>query len=187
MHEFEQSLEAELAEIQGKGLYRRLRRMDSPQSAHLHCDGREVLNFASNDYLGFADHPTLKEAVIQAVAQYGAGSGASRLICGSLAPHHALENALADFKGTEGALSFSSGYATALGVIPALVGRDDVVILDRLVHACMVDGARLSDAKLRVFAHNDPDDLERILVWARSNGPAPSRTRARRVLILTES
>jgi len=90
MDEFEQSLEADLEDIQSKGLHRRLRRMDSPQCPHLCCDGREVLNLASNDYLGFANHPRLKEAVVQTVAQYGAGAGASRLICGSLAPHHAL-------------------------------------------------------------------------------------------------
>src|SRR5207342_3524181 len=97
---------------------------------------------------------------------FGAGAGASRLICGSLSPHHELEEALAEFKGTEAALTFSTGYTTALGAICSLVGKDDVIILDKLVHASIVDAARLSSAKLRVFDHNDLNDLESILKWA---------------------
>src|SRR5580693_9799128 len=104
--------------------------MDSPQSPHLVLDGKSLLNFSSNDYLGLANHPLLKEAAVKAVEQFGAGSGASRLICGSLAPHHVLEAALAHFKQTESALSFSSGYAAALGTICAIVGKEDVVVLD---------------------------------------------------------
>ena len=98
--------------------------------------------------------------------KFGAGAGASRLICGSLAPFHELEEALAAFKGTEAALTFSTGYATALGTITALLGKDDIIIVDKLVHACIVDAARLCGAKLRVFAHNDLNDLEEILKWA---------------------
>jgi len=154
-------------------------------------NGRELLNFSSNDYLGLANHPALREAALRAVTQYGAGCGASRLICGSLAPHHELEEALAAFKGTEAALTFSTGYATALGTIPALVGKDDVVVIDKLVHACLVDAARLSSAKLRVFAHNDLNDLADILKWADRAGNPKSEIRnpksTPRVLVVTES
>jgi cystathionine beta-lyase/cystathionine gamma-synthase len=108
------------------------------------------LNFSSNDYLGLANHPLLKQAGIQAVEEFGAGSGAARLVCGSLGPHHELEEALAAYKGTEAALSFSSGYATAIGTICALLGKDDVIVLDKLVHACIVDAARLSGANPRL-------------------------------------
>ena len=138
-----------------QGLFRELRRVDSPQSPRIEIGGRTLLNFSSNDYLGLANDPALKEAAIKAVERFGAGAGASRLICGSLAPHHELEEALAAFKGTEAALSFSTGYAAAIGTICALLGKDDVIILDKLVHACIVDAARLCGAKLRVFAHND--------------------------------
>ena len=146
--------------IREQGLLRELRRVDSPQCPRIEIGGRTLLNFSSNDYLGLANHPALKEAAIKAVERFGAGAGASRLICGSLAPHHELEEALAAFKGTEAALSFSTGYAAALGTICALLGKDDIIILDKLVHACIVDAARLCGAKLRVFAHNDLDDLE---------------------------
>jgi 8-amino-7-oxononanoate synthase len=181
-------LARELSLLRQAGLNRQLRRIDSPQSNRISLDGRTLLNFSSNDYLGLANHPLLKAAAARAVERYGAGSGASRLICGSLAPHHELEAALAAFKGTEAALSFSTGYATALGTICALLGKEDVVVIDRLVHASVVDAARLSGAKLRVFAHNDLEDLEKILRWARalpSNSATP--TRARRILIVTES
>ena len=146
--------------------------------------GRSFLNFSSNDYLGLATHPALKEAATRATKKFGAGAGASRLICGSLAPHRELEEALADFKGTEASLSFSSGYAAALGAITALIGRDDVVILDKLVHASIVDAARLSGATLRVFLHNDMGDLEKKLLWARRRVSVKA---PRRILIVTES
>jgi 8-amino-7-oxononanoate synthase len=159
-------LQQRLAGIRGQGLLRELRRVDSSPGARIRIGGQSLLNFSSNDYLGLANDPWLKHAAIEAVEKFGAGSGASRLICGSLAPHHELEEAIAHFKETEAALSFSSGYATAIGTICALVGKDDIVILDKLVHACIVDAARLSGAKIRVFAHNDPDDLEDKLRWA---------------------
>ncbi len=154
--------------------------------------GRQYLNFSSNDYLGLANDPSLKEAAVEAVRQFGAGTGAARLICGSLRPHHELEEALAAFKGTGAALTFASGYATAVGTIPALVGRGDLVIVDRLAHACLVDGARLSGATLRVFAHNDLDALETVLrradQRAAGSGPSPAPAPGRqRILIVTES
>jgi len=163
---FNRELNNRLAAIREQGLYRELRRVDSPQGPRIEVAGRTLVNFSSNDYLGLANHPSLKEAAIKTVERFGAGSGASRLICGSLAPHHELEEALAAFKGVEAALTFSSGYTAALGTITALLGKGDIIIVDKLVHACIVDAARLSGAKLRVFAHNDLNDLEKILKWA---------------------
>ena len=185
MSQFHEALTRDLEEIRAQGLFRELRRVDSACGPRVEIDGRTLLNFSSNDYLGLADHPALKEAAIRAVERFGAGSGASRLICGSLAPHHELEETLATFKGAESALTFSTGYATALGTIGALVGKDDVIVLDKLVHASIVDAARLSGAKLRVFAHNDLSELEDILRWA-SARIAPA-SRPSRTLIITES
>ena len=188
MTDFNQELNHRLAELREQGLSRALNRVESTQGTHLRVGGQTYLNFSSNDYLGLANHPALKEAARQAVAEFGTGSGASRLLCGSLAPHHQLEEALAEFKSTEAALTFSSGYATALGAICALVDKSDVIVIDRLVHASIVDAARLCGAKLRVFAHNDLTGLERILKWAdrklrnTNHGLRPSR-----ILIVTES
>jgi 8-amino-7-oxononanoate synthase len=128
-----------------------------------------------------ANHELLKEAAIEAVEKFGAGAGASRLICGSLVPFHELEEALAGFKKTEAALIFSSGYAAAIGTICAVLGKNDIIILDKLVHACIVDAARLCGAKIRVYAHNDLDDLQEIL---KSAGEKKSQSK---ILIVTES
>ena len=189
MSRFEDELRRELNDIRAAGLFRELRRVDSAQGPRIEIGGRTLRNFSSNDYLGFANHPALKEAAIKAVEKFGAGAGASRLICGSLAPHHELEEALAAFKGTEAALTFSTGCAAALGTIGALVGRDDVIILDKLVHASIVDAARLSGAKLRVFAHNELNDLEAKLKWAEGVQGPRSKVQGRvpRTLVVTES
>ena len=181
MNELDHELAQRLAALREQGLFRGLRRVDTPQSPRIQIEGRALLSFSSNDYLGLANEPVLKEAAIKAVERFGAGAGASRLISGSLAPHHELEETLTAFKGTPAALSFVTGYAAALGAICALVGPDDIIILDKLVHACIVDAARLSGAKLRVFDHNDAADLERILQWAQTRSPKP------RTLIVTES
>ena len=181
MKELDRELTQRLAALREQGLFRELRRIDTPQSPRIESEGRALLNFSSNDYLGLANEPALKEAAIKAVERFGAGGGASRLICGSLAPYHELEETLAAFKGTAAALSFATGYAAALGTLCALVGTNDVIILDKLVHACIVDAARLSGAKLRVFDHNDAADLERVLQWAQARSPKP------RTLIVTES
>lgn len=173
-------LEAQLAAIREQNLFRELRRIDSPQGVRVRLDGRDMLNFSSNDYLGLANHPKIKEAAKQAIDDFGAGSGASRLICGSLGVHHQLEEALAEFKGAEAAVTFSSGYAAALGTLSALLGKDDIIIIDKLVHASIVDGARLCGAQLRIFAHNDLDDLESILKWADAHGKG-------RKIVATES
>ena len=166
MNDFESILAERLAVLRQEGLYRELQRVDSPQSRLIEIAGQTLLNFSSNDYLGLANESALKLAALEAVERYGAGSGASRLVCGSVAPHHDLDDALAHFKGTEAALSFSTGYAAAMGAICALLGKDDVIVVDKLAHACIVDGARLCGAKLRVFAHNDLNELETILKWA---------------------
>lgn len=190
MNAFNEELISRLAGLRQQNLYRELRRVDSPQSPHLQIDGRSFLNFSSNDYLGLANEPAVTEAAIEAIRKFGAGAGSSRLICGSLAPHHELEETLAAFKGTQAALSFTSGYAAILGVIGALLDSNDVIVLDKLVHASIVDAARVSGAKVRVFGHNNLNDLEKILRWADSRHAAPpivQTDRKPRTLIVTES
>jgi 8-amino-7-oxononanoate synthase len=183
---FQSELQSRLETLREQNLFRELRRVDSAQGPRIQIGGQTFLNFSSNDYLGFANHPVLKIAAIHAIEKFGAGAGASRLICGSLAPFHELEATLAAFKETEAALTFSSGYAAALGAITSLVGKDDVIILDKLVHASMIDAAKLSGAKLRVFAHNDLGDLEEKLKWANQKN-AESGKRKAEILIVTES
>src|SRR6058998_4153321 len=163
MNDLDRELTQRLAALREQGLGRAMRRVASPQSPRIQIDGRTLLNFSSNDYLGLANDPVLKEAAIKGIERYGAGSGASRLICGSLAPHHELEQVIAAFKGAEAALSFSSGYASALGTLCALLDAHDVVIIDKRVHACIVDAARLCGAELRVFPHNDLNSLAKLL------------------------
>jgi 8-amino-7-oxononanoate synthase len=190
MNPFDVELSQRLAALREQGLHRELRRVDSTQGPRLKIGGKTFLNFSSNDYLGLANHPALKEAAIKAVEKFGAGAGASRLICGSLAPFHELEETLAAFKGTEAALTFSTGYAGALGTITALIGKGDIIILDKLIHACIVDAAKLSGAKLRVFDHNDLNDLEDILRWSSTfklSGNTLKHELQPRVLIVTES
>ena len=190
MNDFDRELSQRLDGVRQQGLLRELRRVDSPQSPSIKIEGRTLLNFSSNDYLGLANEPALKEAAIKAVERYGAGAGGSRLICGALAPHQELDETLAVFKGTEAALSFSTGYAAAIGVICALLGKDDFLILDKLVHACIVDAARLCGAKLRVFDHNDLNDLEAKLKWAADRVQSPKtkvQSREPRTLVVTES
>ena len=186
MNPFDAELKFHLAAIRDAGLLRELRRVDSPQGPRIDIAGRTLLNFSSNDYLSLANHPALKEAAVKAVEKFGTSAGASRLMCGSLAPFHELEETLAHFKATEAALTFSTGYAAALGTITALIGKDDVIILDKLVHASIVDAAKLSGAKLRIFAHNDLNDLEDKLRWA-NKAKAESGKRKTEILIATES
>ena len=183
MNDFDRELTQRLDMVRQQGLLRELRRIDSPQSPRVEIGGKTLLNFSSNDYLGLANEPALKEAAIRAVERYGAGAGGSRLICGSLAPHQELDETLAAFKGTGAALSFSTGYAAAIGAICALLGKDDFLILDKLVHACIVDAARLCGAKLRVFDHNDLNDLESKLKWAADR----VQSRKTRTMVVTES
>ncbi len=156
-------LSERLAGLRHQGLLRELRSVDSSQGTRINVGGKRLLNFSSNDYLGLANHPVLKSAAIKAIEKYGVGCGASRLICGSLKPHGDLEEALSDFKDTQAALSFSSGYTAVVGTICALMGKEDLLIVDRLVHASVIDAARLCGAKLRIFHHNDLNDLDAIL------------------------
>jgi glycine C-acetyltransferase/8-amino-7-oxononanoate synthase len=174
-------LSGRLEEIEGRGLLRRLHPLDGAQGVEVRRDSKVLWNFSSNDYLGLANHPGLREAALEEWGRGGFGAGASRLVCGSLAAHGELEEELADFKRTAAALAFSSGYAAATGTIPALCGKGDVVVLDKLSHACLVDAARLSGAVIRVFPHNDLERLESHLRWAGEKHPAA------RVLVVAES
>lgn len=175
------SFDSELAELRQRSLLRKLREFDSPQQPDLELAGRKVVNFSSNDYLGLATEPSLRDAAKAAIDEYGVGAGSSRLICGTLSPHLRLEEKLAEWKGTEAALSFSSGYAAAVGALGAVARKDDVLIIDKLSHASLIDGAKLSGASIRVFPHNHLGKLESHLKWAQANHPAA------RVLIVTES
>ncbi|MDR3403883.1 MAG: 8-amino-7-oxononanoate synthase [Chthoniobacter sp.] len=176
-----QSIDSELAELRAHALLRQLREVDSPQQPSLEFAGKKLINFSSNDYLGLATEAVLRTAAKQAIDEYGVGAGASRLICGTLSPHMRLEERLAEFKRTEAALAFSSGYATAVGTIGALMHKDDVIILDKLCHASLIDGARMSGAHIRIYPHNHLGKLESHLQWAGENHPEA------RVLIVTES
>ena len=170
-----------LRQLHADGLLRQQRPLDSPTGTQVIRDGRTLWNFASNDYLGLARHPRIEAALIEGVGRYGAGSAASRLVCGTLPPHQLLEDALAAAKQTEAALTFSSGFATALGAIPAIVGKSDFIFLDKLSHACLVDAARLSGATLRVFPHNNLEKLSRLLISTRA------KSADARILVVTES
>jgi len=134
---------------------RKTRLVSGRQSAHVTCNGHDVLLLCSNNYLGLADHPALAEASIAAIEQFGTSSGASRLVSGTMQLHERLESAVAAFKGTEAALVFNSGHAANTGIIPALVGKGDVVFSDRLNHASIIDGILLSGARPVRYAHND--------------------------------
>ena len=171
----------ELEALRKRALDRHLREISSAQGPEVVIAGRHFINFSSNDYLGLANDPRLREAAASAIDEFGVGAGASRLISGTQSPHLRLERALAKWKATEAALCFSSGYSTALGTIPALVTKNDVVLLDKLCHASLIDGAKLSGAILRVFPHNHVGKLESHLEWARREHPGT------RVLIITES
>ncbi len=175
------SPEKQLLQLENDGLLRRLKPLDSPTGPRVSRDHHDAWNFASNDYLGLARHPALTAAFAEGLARYGTGAGASRLVTGTLPPHHELEQTLAQAKGTPRALVFSSGFATAIGTIPAIVGKDDFVLMDKLAHACLVDAARLSTATLRIFPHNDVQRLAKLLQTIRSKNPDA------RILIVTES
>ena len=171
----------ELRKLAADGLLRRLNPLDSPAGVQVLRDGRELWNFASNDYLGLACDPRVAQAFTEGIRRFGAGATASRLICGTLPPHRALEEQLAAAKQTEAALLFPSGFATSLGIIPAVAGKSDFVLLDKLCHACLIDAARLSGATLRVFPHNDLRKLAALLTSIRS------RHSHARILVATES
>jgi len=174
-------LQEQLAALESRGLRRSLRVADPSEGTRITMAGRDLVNFSSNDYLGLASHPVIAGAMAEGARRWGVGSTASRLICGTSAEHAALEEELAAAKGTEAVLVFSTGVAAATGTIPALVGRGDVVVLDKLAHACLIDGARACGAAVRVFPHNDLEKLESHLRWSRDTHPTG------RTLIVTES
>jgi 8-amino-7-oxononanoate synthase len=157
------ALAVDLETLAGQGLYRSRRITESPQGIHLRIDGRKVLNFCSNDYLGLANHPSIVQAFKAGVDRYGIGSGSAHLVCGHSAAHHALEEELAAFTGRDRALLFSTGYMANMGVIAALAGRGDTVFEDRLNHASLLDGGLLSGARFKRYAHGDVDHLNAYL------------------------
>ena len=164
-------LAEELHNLKEAGLYNRIRTLDSPQGAWLSVDGKQVLNFCSNNYLGLANHPRLVQKAKQAVDQYGVGPAAVRTIAGTMGLHVQLEERMAAFKGVEAAITFQSGFNANLGTIPALVGKADVIYSDELNHASIIDGSRLSGAQIVRYNHCDPADLERALEQHRSKFP----------------
>src|SRR5882762_10030822 len=171
----------QLQALRARSLHRKLREIGSAQGPEVQIVGRHLVNFSSNDYLGLAADPILRKAAIAAIEEFGVGAGASRVISGTQSPHVALETALAKWKRAPAAISFSSGYAAAVGTLPALASKQDVIILDKLCHASLIDGARLSGATLRVFPHNHLGKLESHLEWAKREHPNA------RVVVVTES
>jgi len=164
-----QWIQDELVNLKEAGLYNRIRTLSSPQGAWLKVDGKRTLNFCSNNYLGLANHPRLVQAVQEAVMRYGVGPAAVRSIAGTMDLHLQLEARMAAFKKVESAITFQSGFNANLATIPALVGKEDAIFSDELNHASIIDGARLSGAKIIRYNHCDPTDLERALVEQRKN------------------
>ena len=173
------ALQQRLENLKEKNLYRHLRTIESPQGPWVMLAGQRLLNLCSNNYLGLSSHPQVKEAAVQAIQQWGCGSGASRLVCGNFSLHEVLEGRLANFKGTEAALLYSSGYTANTGIIPALVSRRDFVFSDELNHASIIDGCRLSQARVLIFRHNDMESLEKKLRWASDTSSA-----ARKLIVI---
>lgn len=173
----QQALAAELQELEFQGLKRHRRVLQSPQTAHVMVDGREFVAFCSNDYLGLAAHPELVRAAQEGAGRYGIGAGASHLILGHGAAHHALEEALSGFVGLPRALLFSTGYMANIGVVTALMGRADAVFADKLNHASLNDAVLLSRARFKRYPHFDLAALERLL----------AASPARRKLVVTDA
>jgi glycine C-acetyltransferase len=171
-------IEEELQSLKDSGLYNRIRTISSPQGAWLVVDGKQVLNFCSNNYLGMANHPHLVSAVQESIKKYGVGPAAVRSIAGTMDLHLELERRLAIFKGVESTIVFQSGFNANLATIPALVGKEDVIFSDELNHASIIDGSRLSGAQILRFAHANPTDLERVIREAEGS--------YRRALIITD-
>ena len=177
MTDFSAGFSNELAALDAQALRRRRRVVDSPCAPELVVDGRPLLAFCSNDYLGLANDPALAAAAQEGARLHGLGSGASPLVCGHQAPHAQLERRLAEFTGFERALLFSTGYLANLGTVPALAGRGDAIFSDRLNHASLIDAARLSRAELNVYPHCDLSALAAAL----------AASRAKRKLIVTDA
>ncbi len=170
----------ERARLEREGLLINIRTIGSPQGAWIVVDGKKVLNLCSNNYLGFANHPKLKEAAAQAIESFGVGPAAVRTIAGNTVLHTALEEKLARFKGVEAAIAFQSGFNSNVATIPSLVGKGDLVFSDELNHASIIDGCRLSGADIIRYGHCNPASLEQKLS---EHYPAGSRNRA---LVITD-
>jgi glycine C-acetyltransferase len=171
-------LRDELAELEREGLSLHPRTLEGEQRARATFDGRAVINLASNNYLGLAAHPRMKAAASAAAAEYGAGTGAVRTIAGSMTMHRDLERRFAEFKHADAALMFQSGFTSNAGTVAAILGKEDIIVSDELNHASIIDGARLSRAEIKVFAHKDVAAADRLL--------ADSRDRSGRRLLITD-
>lgn len=156
-------IQNELDTLKEGGLYNRIRTLSSPQGAWLQVDGKKVLNFCSNNYLGLANHPRMAAAAKAAIDRYGVGPGAVRSIAGTMELHLELEKRMASFKGVEAAITMQSGFVANLAAIPALVGKEDVLFTDELNHASIIDGCRLSGARIEKYKHADAADLDRVI------------------------
>lgn len=167
----------ELQQLREAGLYTNIRTIESPMDAWVTIDGRRLLNFCANNYLGLANHPRMRQAAQKAIEEYGVGPGAVRTIAGTMSLHTELEKRLAQFKHAEACITFQSGFTANLGAIPALVGRGDVIFSDELNHASIIDGCRLSRAQVVRYAHADVDDLRRKIA---------ETTDYRRAIIITD-
>ena len=171
-------LKERLAELDEQGLLLRPRTLEGPTGARAVFDGREVINLASNNYLGLANHPRMNASAARAAAELGAGTGAVRTIAGTMRMHRELERAFADFKQAEAALMFQSGFNANAGTVAAILDKTDVIVSDRLNHASIIDGARLSRAEIKVFEHKDAEHADRLL--------AETKTADRRQLLITD-
>jgi glycine C-acetyltransferase len=175
-------LDAEIEELKAKGLYRRLRVVESEQKSRCVIDGREVITLSSNNYLGLNTHPKLKAAALDAVERFGAGSGAVRTIAGTMSLHEELERRLATFKHTEAVLTFQSGFTANTGVIPILAPEGAVIVSDALNHASIIDGIRLTKAERRIFPHGDIEGLRTALREVRAADGGAHRS----ILVITD-
>jgi glycine C-acetyltransferase len=176
----------EIADLKAKHLYRPLRVMSAAQGPVTTVDGREVISLSSNDYLGLTHHPRLREAALAAVRDLGVGSGAVRTIAGTMTLHEALEDELAEFKGTEAVLTFQSGFTANTGVIPTITGEADLIVSDALNHASIIDGMRLSKAPRKVFPHKDVEALRGVLREATERGREDGSGPYRSILVVTD-
>ena len=167
----------EIAAMKAQGVFRYPRVFEGPQGPRAIIDGREVVNLSSNNYLGLANHPRVREAAIKAIEEYGAGTASVRSIAGTMSLHVELERRLAAFKRTEAALVFQSGFTANAGTVAAILGKEDVIISDELNHASIIDGCRLSRAQIKIYPHRDVAALRRLLEESRG---------ARRVLVVTD-
>src|SRR5881409_311616 len=172
-----EALGEELRGLDQQDLFWRIRTLQSPSAPHAKVDGKNVIVLCSNNYLGLANHPKLKQAAITATRKYGAGSGSVRVIAGTMDIHLKLEKVLADYRRAESAITFQSGYATNAGTILALVDERDLIISDELNHGSIIDGCRMTKAERRVYKHTDMSDLEKQL---------QDTDHFRRVLIITD-